>query len=110
MYISGANTHTGGLKGAKGYVSNEGAISEQMRLKHIKEMRDREERERAKQQLEVKKREHERNKIDIQHREVEIRRLQSEMTRAESEVQEEEHVCKEHEEKVNRIKAETHKL
>ncbi len=81
--IHGTGTNSS-LSSTKQHAGDEGAISEQMRLKHIKEMREKEEKEKAKRELEEKKALFERNKIDINHREIEIRRLQAEATRAES--------------------------
>lgn len=96
--------HSGGLAGRRDHVSNEGAISERMRLDYIKKQRERQEKERARQELADKKRIWERNKIDIGHREIELRRLHSEQVRAESDLKSGTQEAQEFEQKINHQK------
>ncbi len=90
----------GGLSGLKTAVRDEGALSERMRLAHIKELKDKQDQERAKTSLVEKKRLLDRNKIEISHRQTELRRLNSELVRSEALVHETEREMKEQDEKI----------
>lgn len=77
----------GGLKSLKRAITDEGAVSERMRLQHIKEERDRVELERAKTALQQKKITLDHNKADISRRKIESRRLDSEIIHSNNQLQ-----------------------
>jgi chromosome segregation ATPase len=72
-----------GLGSIKSALRDEGAISERMRLQHIKEEREKHEAQQAKMSLLDKKRQLERNTHDLSRRQIELRRLTAEIARAE---------------------------
>ncbi len=72
-----------GMSGLRDAVSNEGALSERMRLGHITDERHRIESERAKQGLEQKKRQLQHDKMEVSSHEAELRRVMGELARAE---------------------------
>jgi len=102
--VFGAQKNSG-LYGLKTAVRDEGAVSERMRLDHIKAQRDRIESERAKTSLEEKKRVLERNKREISQRQTEARRIGSELTRMEATIKALENDIKNHDSTVSSLKA-----
>lgn len=92
------------MQGLRDAVSNEGAVSERMRLSHITEERKRLEKMRAKTALADKKRQLEHNKIEISHRETELRRINVEFAHAERNVEAMKHEMKDLDDKVHHLK------
>ncbi len=93
----------GGLSGIRSALRDEGAVSENARLSHIKRLRDEEEARRAKSSITEKKRQLERNKTEMSHRETEARRLAGELVRAQGAVTEIEAEMKTETEKVGKL-------